>query len=119
CAYRSALVEVDHVLIGHADAARGYRSPDRPWLIGAVDTIERGAEIQRPCPHRVVGSPFHEFRQAGLTGVHFGRRRPAWPLALSCDPVRAAPFETQARHADAITYGLAAREHQIQIMPLG
>src|SRR5258707_13929853 len=39
------VVEVDHVLVEHADAARRYRVADRVRLVRAVDAVERGAEI--------------------------------------------------------------------------
>src|SRR5262245_50292831 len=34
-------VEIDHILIGHSDAARGNRASDVFRLIGAVDAIQR------------------------------------------------------------------------------
>ena len=36
-----AIVEVDHVLVGHADAARGDCSADILGLVRAVDTVLR------------------------------------------------------------------------------
>ena len=38
---RDTVIEVGHVLIGHAEAARRYRLPDGLRLIRAVDSIER------------------------------------------------------------------------------
>src|SRR5882757_5612964 len=35
------VVQVDDILIGHADAAGGDRRTDVFWLVGAVDAIER------------------------------------------------------------------------------
>src|SRR5690606_13020439 len=39
------LVEVHDVLVGEADAARRHGLPDCPWLGGAVDAIQRRADI--------------------------------------------------------------------------
>ena len=36
-----AIIEIDHVLIGHADAARGDGSADIFGLVGAVDPVLR------------------------------------------------------------------------------
>src|ERR1700744_3944099 len=40
-----ATVQVDHVLVAHADAAGRDRAADRPGLVGAVDAVDRGAKI--------------------------------------------------------------------------
>ena len=37
---RHAVIEVNHVLVQHADAARGGGLPDLPGLVGAVDAEE-------------------------------------------------------------------------------
>src|SRR4051812_32545934 len=68
-----AAVEVDDVLIAHADAARGYVGADRPGLVGAVDAIERGAEIHRARPERILRTAFHVPRQIGTARQHFRR----------------------------------------------
>jgi hypothetical protein len=40
-----ALIEVNHVLVRHADAARRNRLPDRIRFIGAMDSIECAREV--------------------------------------------------------------------------
>ncbi|GCC47894.1 hypothetical protein chiPu_0031847, partial [Chiloscyllium punctatum] len=45
-----ATVEIDHVLVAHPDAAGRDVGADRPGLVGAVDAIERRAEIHRARP---------------------------------------------------------------------
>ena len=42
-----AIVEIDNVVIGHADAARRGRCADGMRLVGAVDAVLGVAEIQR------------------------------------------------------------------------
>ena len=49
-----AIVEVDHVLVAQADAARRDLVTDGPGLVGAVDAVERRAEIKRARAERVV-----------------------------------------------------------------
>src|SRR4051812_13437879 len=60
-------VEVDDVLIGHADAARGNRRADIFRLVGAVDA-EHGVaaaleEIERARAERIVDAAWHRCRQ--------------------------------------------------------
>src|SRR5215471_14536493 len=62
-ARRHALVEVDHVLIDHADAAGGDAAADGPRLGGAVDAVERVLvvlpQIKRAGAERVARSTRH------------------------------------------------------------
>jgi|SRR6516165_11426810 len=55
---RYATVEVNHVLVGHANAARRYGSADIFRLIGAVDPVLRvlaaGVQIEAARTHRVL-----------------------------------------------------------------
>src|SRR5215204_6570670 len=50
------IVEVDHILVGHADAPRGDRLADGLGLVRAVDAIERPADVQGASAKRIVGS---------------------------------------------------------------
>src|SRR5881394_1306140 len=56
-------VEVDDVLVAHADAAGRHRMSDRPRLVGAVDAVERGAKVHRARTQRVLRAAGHEVRQ--------------------------------------------------------
>ena len=53
-----AVVEIDHVLVGHADAARRNRRADIFRLVGAVNPEQRvlaaGVEVERARAHRIV-----------------------------------------------------------------
>src|SRR3954468_18908069 len=42
------VVEVDHVVVDHADAARCRTAADAPRRVGAMNAIEGAAEIHRP-----------------------------------------------------------------------
>src|SRR4051812_15566231 len=53
------IVEIGHVLVHHADAARRDGLADRVGLVRAVDAVERGAEIERPRPERVLRAALH------------------------------------------------------------
>src|SRR5262249_20692262 len=47
-------VEVGDVLIGEADAVRRYEAADGRGLVGAVDAVERIAEIERARAERIA-----------------------------------------------------------------
>src|SRR5438445_316069 len=90
-------IEIDHVLVAHADAARRHRTADCPWLVGAVDAVFGGADIERAGAERVLHAAGQIGRQiaalGGLALDHFRRWAPVRPLALVGDLVRARPFE--------------------------
>src|SRR3954449_4116058 len=109
-----AVVKVDHVLVGHADAAGGNRLPDRLRLVRAVATIERRAEIQGARAKRIVDAAAHVPRQVGAAAQHFPRRRPARPGAFLRDDLGARPFEAAAADADAVADRRAVTEHVIE-----
>src|SRR5579871_3176832 len=112
------IIEIDHVLIGHAEAAGGDGLSDRLRLVGAVDTIERRAEIERPRPERVLDTATHVSRQIGPARDHLPRRRPVGPFPLGRNAVHPAPAEAVAADPDAVAQRLALSEHQIE-PPLG
>src|SRR3984893_18532242 len=82
---RKPIVEIDDVAVDQTKASAGDRAADGLRLIGAMDAIDRGAEIERPRPHRIAGSSGHETGQIGLALDHFGRRRPVRPFLLAGD----------------------------------
>src|ERR1700759_1297384 len=59
------VIEIDHVLVGHAEAARRDRLSDRLRLVGTMDAVKRRAEIERPRPKRVLDPAFHVLGQIG------------------------------------------------------
>src|SRR6478735_6926802 len=58
-----AAVEVHHVFVGHADAARGHRLADGLRLVGAVDAVDRAADIEGAGAERIVRGALHVARQ--------------------------------------------------------
>ena len=80
--------------------------------VGAVDSVERGAEIERAGAERIVGSPVHVAGQVGLTQQHFRRRRPVRPFGLAGDRLDAAPFEARTADPDPVAQRAAIAEHQ-------
>src|SRR5215475_6263508 len=60
-----AIVEVDHVVVLHADAARRRSRADLPRLGRAVDAIKRRAKVKRPRAERIVRATRH---MAGYIG---------------------------------------------------
>src|SRR3954465_12127965 len=100
---RDAAVEAADVLVGHAEATRGYRLTDRLRLVGAVYAVERRAQIHRARAKRILDTALHVTRQVRPAGQHLRRRRPVRPFLLGGDPVHAAPAEAVAADADAVT----------------
>src|ERR1700758_45272 len=75
-----AIIEVDHVLIGHAEAAGGHSLPDGLGLVGAVDAVERRSQINRARAERILDAARHMDRQGGGAPAPFPRGGPAPPL---------------------------------------
>src|SRR5947209_7001116 len=113
-AHLHAAVEIGDVLVAHADAARGHLGADGPWLVRAVDAIERGAEIHRARAGWVLRAADHAARQVGAALEHFGRRRPVRPLGLARDALPARPGKARPPDADAVAARLAAVLDQIE-----
>src|SRR6185312_3670423 len=113
-----AAIEIDHVLIRHAEAAGRYCLSDRLRLVGAVNAVEGRTEIERTRPERVLDTAGHVAGQVGPASAHLRGRRPARPFALGADAVHAAPAEAVAPDADAVAQGRAARLHEVE-PPLG
>src|SRR5260370_36754786 len=107
-----AAIEIGDVVIGHAEAAGGYRLADGLRLVGTVDAVERGNQVHGPRPERVVDAAGHVARQVGAARQHLRWRGPARPFFLGGDAVGAAPAKTIAADTDAIAKPLALGEHQ-------
>src|SRR5215218_6415242 len=92
---RYPVIEVNHVLVQHADAARGGGLPDLPGLVGAVDAEEDIAaalvEVERARAERIINPCRGVARQARDKSHHVGGRGPARPNALAADIGRARP----------------------------
>ena len=110
-----AAVEILDILVGQPDAARRDVFADRRGLVGAVDAVERLAEIERARAERIAFAARHEARQIGLALDHFRRRMPVRPLGHFRDAFRARPGEAFAADADAVAHRLPVAEHEIEI----
>src|SRR5262249_14985403 len=107
-------VQVDDVLIAHADTAGRHRLPDGPGLVRAVNAIEARAEIHSARAERVFRPAFHVARQVGTALEHLRRRRPIRPLAHAAHVVDAGPGEARPADANAVTDRPAVLLHQIE-----
>src|ERR1700732_1247273 len=79
---RDAVIEIGDVVVGHAEAAGGYRLADGFRLVGAMDAVQRRSKIHRPRPERVVDAAGHMPRQIGASRQHLRGWGPARPFLL-------------------------------------
>src|SRR6266571_3828752 len=103
-----AVIEVDHVLVAHADAAGRHLGADRPRFVGAVDAIERGPEVERARAERILGTTGHVAGQIRTAPEHLVGRRPVRPFTLHRDFLDARPGKPRAADSDAVANRLAA-----------
>src|SRR5262249_23318464 len=92
----------------------GDELPDGRRIVGAVDAILAGTEIDCACPERIAGTGRHEARQIGLACDHLRRRIPVRPLRLAADVLNAGPGKAFAADADAVADGAALAEHVVE-----
>src|SRR5215207_2182166 len=108
---RHAVIEVNHVLVQHADAAGGGGLPDLPGLVGAVDAEEDIAaalvDVESARAERIIDPGRGVARQARDKSHHVRGGAPARPNALAADIGRARPREALAADADAVPDGAA------------
>src|SRR6266566_154064 len=104
----AAVIEVDHVLVAHADAAGRHLGAERPRFVGAVDAIERGPEVERARAERILGTTGHVAGQIRTAPEHLVGRRPVRPFALHRDFLDARPGKPRAADPNAIADSLAA-----------
>ena len=105
-------VEVDHVLVRHADAARRNRLPDRIRLIGAMNPIERAGKVHGARAERIVGSPLHMAGKVRPAPQHLWRWRPIGPFSLVADMGDAGPGKSWPSDADAVLERLMIRQDE-------
>src|SRR5882724_1550220 len=112
---RNTLIEVGHVGIDQPEAAGRDGGADRIGPVGAVDTIDGGAEIHRTGAEWIARPAGHEPRQIGLARDHLRRRCPVRPLRLARDVEQSLPLESLAADTDAIAQRAAASLNQIEM----
>src|SRR5436190_22833600 len=121
-AERHARIEIDDVLVHHADAARRNSLADTVGLGGAVDAITCVLsvleQIERAGAERIARAAFHALRQfgvaVGVTRDHRRGRRPVRPLLLLLHRARAGKGEPLAADADTVTDRPVAALDQIE-----
>src|SRR6476619_1962148 len=78
-AHRNAVVEIGDIRVGQPETARRHRGADGLRLVGAVNAIDRGAEIHRAGAERIARPAGHPARQIRLALDHFVRWGPVRP----------------------------------------
>ena len=115
-------IQIDHVLIGHADAAGRDRCADIFRLVGAVNSEQRvlaaGIEVKRPGTHRIIGTGRHEFRYAEPRDFPRGRM-PGRPFGFAANLGDTGPCHGFFADGDAVSDRLAAVEHVVEIVIVG
>src|SRR5260370_36580430 len=107
-----ATIEIGDVVIGHAEAAGGYRLAYGLRLVGTVDAVKRGAQIDGPRSERIVDAAGHVAWQVGATRQHLRWRGPTPAFFLGGGVGGAGPTETVAARTEAIAKRLAIGEHE-------
>ena len=100
-----SIIKIDHVIVGEPEAARRDCLADSVRLVGAVDAVDRLAEIERARAQRVAGAAGHEPWKIRLALDHFRRRRPIRPLRLLGYLHQPRPLKAVAPDADAVANG--------------
>jgi hypothetical protein len=122
-----ALVEVDDVLVDHANATGRDASADGPGLVRAMDSVKgifvalpeihgSGAQwIARTARHANSAPQYaHLFHEVGLTLDHFLGRIPVRPFLLVTDGRHAGPTEALPPHADPLTERPSAPQYKVK-----
>src|SRR5262249_30330947 len=100
--------------VGHAKAARRNRLSDRLRLVGAMNAIERRAQIHRARAERIFDAAGHVARQVGAAAQHLRRWGPARPFLLRGNAVGSTPAEAVPAAAKAVAPPLAARQYWVE-----
>src|SRR5262245_15527415 len=108
-------IEIDNVLVQHADASARNLLADRGWSVRSMNAVDRAADVHRARAQRISRTARHETRQIWLALKHLRRRDPVWPLGLALNGFHARPGKTLAADTDPVTDGLASSEHEIEI----
>src|SRR4051794_10558181 len=108
-----AVVEVHHVTVGHADAARRDGRADGVGLVRAMDPVEARAEVERAGAERILHTAWHVAREVWAAAQHLRRRAPVRPFALHCHRLGAGPREPLPPDADAVADRLSSPEHEV------
>src|SRR5439155_10865651 len=101
------IVEINHILIGQADATRRNRMSDILRLVRAMDAIQRVlaacVEIERARTHWIARTAFDIVRKRAESPLLTLGRRPSWPFFLASDRSHAGPSLSILAHDRAVT----------------
>src|SRR5437660_1379864 len=97
-----AAVEINHVGIEHTDASTRHLAAYRFGHVGAVNTIDRAAEINGAGTERIAFAAGHPARKIRLTRNHLLRRRPIRPFSFARNNLGPCPSETIPSYADPV-----------------
>src|SRR5262245_15184444 len=88
-------VEIDRILIGHPDAARGNRMSNVFGLVGAMDAVQRvlatSVEVERARAHWIARAAGDVARKRSKPALLIRGRRPARPFLLAPNRGYAGP----------------------------
>src|SRR5262245_44609003 len=116
-------VEIDHVLIGHPDAARGNCTSDVFGLIGAVDAIQRvlaaSIQVEGACPHWITRAAWDVARKRAKPPLLTLSWRPSRPFLLTTNGGYARPSLSSLAHGCTIANRLASRQHVVNEGSIG
>src|SRR5262249_9933106 len=116
-------VEIDHVLIGQPDTARGNCMSDPSGLVRAMDAIEGvlavGIKVERAGAHWIGGPAFDIARQQAEPPLLIFGRRPSRPLLLVTDRGDAGPCLALLADDGAVTNRLALGKHVVNVARVG
>src|SRR3954451_17041627 len=107
--YADTLIKVHHILVVHADAARGDEATDRVWSIGAVDRIFAARKRQGSNPHWIA------WRSSGDHPRNVGRTCPSGLDVLAVDVRFAGPLHTRLANPDRIAQRSTISHHVIKL----
>src|SRR5690606_10567359 len=119
-----ALIQVDDMLVDHAEAAIRSGAADGPWLVGAVNA-DIGVdialvEIEGAGAERILRAAVHAVLVAGiflrLALDHALGRDPARPFLLVADHRSALELESLLTDGDAVAARLAPALDQVEIL---
>src|SRR5207245_4546952 len=99
-------VEISHILIGQADAARWNCMPDLSRLVCAMDAIQRvlavGIKVERAGAHWIACTTFDIVRKRTEPPLLTLGWRPSGPLFLAADCGQAGPRLAVLAHDRAV-----------------
>src|SRR5665811_2260581 len=124
---RRAVVEVNHVVVDHANAPGGNVLADGPWLVRTVDPVEGVfvslPQVQGAGTEWIVSAAgqshtalqfFHSWSELGPALEDILGRIPVRPFLLVVDLRHAGPAKPFAADAHSVAQGSTARLHEVK-----